>query len=229
MGKDLSDLEIVLGHQFVRRSLLEEALTHSSLDPSHRPHVRDYDRLEFLGDRVLGVLIATELWRRFPNAKAGELALRYNASVRQEQLAEIAQALGVKDWLYMAKSERANGGSDKPAVLADVIEAIIGAIYVDGGLAIAEQFVLKHFSAALSSEQSSRKDAKTALQEAAHAKGLGQPTYHVVSQTGPAHEPLFSIQVSVTGGGSSVAEGRSKREAEQLAASRLLEELEQKR
>ena len=226
MSRDLSLLETNLGHSFANRRLLEEALTHPSLDQAHRPTAKDYDRLEFLGDRVLGVIVAAELCYRFPIAKSGELALRYNATVRRESLADIARYLGLGDWLFMAKSEKASGGADKPAVLADILEAVIAAIYLDGGFSASETFVLKHFAAILASEESSRKDSKTALQEFAHSHGFGQPVYKVIAQSGPAHEPDFLILVSVEKGGSAEAAGRSKRDAEQDAAAALLKKLE---
>lgn len=225
MNGELSLLEGRIGYSFRDKALLEEALTHPSIEASQRQG-SDYDRLEFLGDRVIGLVVATELWRRHGEARAGELALRYNAIVRRESLAEAASRIGLGDHIHLSRAERGAGGAEKPAVLADALEALAGAIYLDGGLEAAHRFVTTLAGEQLASARGGRKDAKTALQELAHAKGLAMPVYLTVRQSGPAHEPSFEVQVEVEGQGAALGNGRSKREAEQAAALALLTRLE---
>jgi ribonuclease-3 len=216
-------LEDVLGHVFGDRGLLTRALTHASADSG-----RSNERLEFLGDRVLGLLIAEELIKRFPDAAEGELAARLNRLVRMETCAEVALAIGLDKALILAIGERQTGGAKKVAILGDACEAVIAALYLDGGLDAARAFVLRAWAGHLDATPAEIRDPKTLLQEWAQGRaehGRALPCYEVLSQTGPSHAPLFRMRVSVTGGPSAEAEGKSKREAEQAAASALLEKL----
>jgi len=210
---DLDQVETAIGYRFTDRTLLEAALTHASVEDLRRRNLQDYDRLEFLGDRVVGLIVASELHRRFAAARAGELALRYNAIVRRETLAAAARDLGLGPFIRLSRSERQAGGEEKPAVLADVFEAVVGAIYCDGGPDL------------FASGAGAAKDPKTALQETTHARGLGQPEYGIADRSGPDHEPVFSVVVRLPDGREAAGEGRSKREAEQAAARRLLDHL----
>lgn len=236
----LEALQKALGHRFTDTTLLEEALVHPSANPRRSraksarqknsettPTTRDYNRLEFIGDRVLGLIVATLLAERFPHAEAGELALRYNALVKQESLARFAQSLGLGDFIQLSRSERDSGGAGKPAILADACEAVVAALYLDGGLKVAERFVRRYMEPLLGDfSTGAAKDAKTALQEWAAARGMAAPRYEVVSQEGPPHEPHFTVSVRVGTGEPEIGRGGSKRAAEQEAAGRLLTRFE---
>lgn len=233
----LEALQKALGHRFAEPALLEEALIHPSANPrrsraksarkgSDPASARDYNRLEFLGDRVLGLIVAALLARHYPEAAAGELALRYNALVRQESLARFASELGLGEHILLSRSERDSGGAGKPAILADALEAVIAALYLDGGLPAAERFVARRMEPHLDGFfADAAKDAKTALQEWAAARGHAAPRYSVVSQEGPPHEPKFTVSVRLGDGDPETGKGGSKRAAEQVAAGRLLERL----
>lgn len=214
-----------LGHEFADLALLVEALTHPSANASAKAKAADYDRLEFLGDRVLGLVVADMLSKRFPEAQAGELAVRLNALVRQESLAAIARAIGLGDFLILSSGERRAGGADKPAILANALEAVIAALYRDGGLRVARTFIERQFKPRLDQEGSGAKDAKTRLQEWAAARALTPPKYTVLSEDGPAHAPTFLVEVTIAKTGSAQGAGGTKRVAEQAAASKLLAEL----
>lgn len=222
---DLDQVETAIGYRFTDRTLLEAALTHASVEDLRRRNLQDYDRLEFLGDRVVGLIVASELHRRFAAARAGELALRYNAIVRRETLAAAARDLGLGPFIRLSRSERQAGGEEKPAVLADVFEAVVGAIYCDGGLEPVRRLFEARFADLFASGAGAAKDPKTALQETTHARGLGQPEYGIADRSGPDHEPVFSVVVRLPDGREAAGEGRSKREAEQAAARRLLDHL----
>lgn len=217
---DLEPLAERLGHRFADPDLLAEALTHPSALEG-RPG-RDYDRLEFLGDRVLGLIIATELHRRFPKAPAGELSTRFNALVRSETLAEVAARIGLGEQLRLSKGERAAGGGARRANLENACEAVVAALYLDGGYAAAERFVLTQWQPYFERDRAAAKDAKTSLQEWAHVAGRGVPRYRIDSREGPDHEPLFRVAVELDGVPPAIGEGRSKREAEQAAAAAML-------
>ncbi len=222
-GEPLDDLQTVLEHQFSHPELLTQALTHSSADDGP-----DYNRLEFLGDRVLGLVIAAHLDQEFAQADAGELALRFNALVRKEACTQVAEAAGLGDHLIMGRGERDAGGAQKSGILADACEAVIGALYVDGGLAAASQFVHRLWSPMMEEQVLATKDPKTLLQEWAHRERLGQPAYSEISRSGADHDPIFTVQVHVTGagGGEATGEGPSKRAAEQAAATKMLKAID---
>lgn len=218
---DRPELEQRLGHRFANRRLLDRALTHRSAG-----NLGDgsYERLEFLGDRVLGLVIADLLLLNFPKEPEGHLSRRYNALVRQETLAAIARDLDLGPDIRFGTSEEAEGGAN-PGILSDVCEAIIAALYRDGGLEVARNFILRHWEPRLDIDLKPPRDGKSALQEWTMARGLGLPQYEELARSGPDHAPVFTIRVSVPGHGSATAEGRAKRQAEQTAAELLFESL----
>ncbi len=225
-ARDLTHLERLLGHDFHDRRLLEEALTHASLAGGRprrgRPR-RSNERLEFLGDRVLGLTIARLLFERFPEDTEGALGARLSHLVNRDTLAAVAREIGLAAWLRLSRGEEGAGGRANPGILADCLEAVIGALFLDGGLEAAERFVRRHWTARVEALEAPPQDAKTALQEWAQGHGLSRPTYHLREAAGPDHAPRFRVEVSVEGLPPAVGEGGSKRAAEQAAARRLLE------
>jgi len=216
----MADLEDALGYRFQDRTLLEDALTHRSV--SGPGHV-GYDRLEFLGDRVLALVVADMLYRRFPDEDEGALAKRLVALVRRETLAEVAGVLDLGGHIRMSRGERDGGGRFNEAMLSDVAEAVIAAVYLDGGLAPAEGFIERHWRPLLERTAEPPKDPKTALQEWVQARGMGLPVYRLVEQTGPDYAPEFTIEVSIGGQLPQSSCGKSKRIAEQDAAAKMLD------
>ena len=211
-------LETALGYRFKDRDLLERALTHISAlpgTPSDGPH---YQRLEFLGDRVLGLIIADLLYRTFPEESEGNLSRRLGALVRRETCAEIAREWELAAHLRVGQAERRSGLRNREAILADVCEAVIAAIWLDGGFEAARTLVEKSFGPRVMHEGAAVRDAKSTLQEWALGLGLGTPDYESVSRSGPDHKPVFKIAVSVKGYENAFGEGPSKRVAEQNAA-----------
>lgn len=220
-ARPFSDLEDRLGRQFSDKSLLERALTHSSLSGGNRD-VRDLERLEFLGDRVLGLLTAEELWRRYPDYEEGELAPRLNALVRKETCAKAALHFGLDGFIRMSEWEEGSGGRKKKAILGDAMEALLGALYIDGGLEAARAVFDSFWVPDLEKLSKFHRDAKTALQEWSQERRLGTPDYHVIEAEGPAHDPAFTIEVRVKGLKPARGEGRSKRSAQMNAAHAFL-------
>ena len=220
----LEDLSDVLQYAFRQPKLLIRALTHPSAVADREPRTeRTYDRLEFLGDRVLAIAIARLLYEKFPEASSGDLARRFNELVRRETLAEVATELGLGPHIIMADADAATGGASNPAILADVVEAILAAMYLDGGLGAAETFIHRHWESRALALVRPPADAKTALQEWAQALAKPPPTYRVVATEGPPHKPTFVVAVDVDGEISTHGRGSTKRQAEQLAAAALLE------
>jgi ribonuclease-3 len=217
-----SDFEARLGHRFRNRDLLKRALTHASANAS-----RSNERLEFLGDRVLGLVAAERLHEIYPDDSEGDLALKFNALARRETCAKAAEAAGMAEHLILANAEAGSGGRKKAAILAGVCEAVIAALYLDGGLEAARRFIDCYWADAFSELSSDMRDAKTALQEWAQArKGNPMaPVYRLVHREGPDHAPRFVVEVVVNGEEPQAGEGSSKREAEQDAASKLLARL----
>lgn len=218
----LAPLLEALDHQFTRIELLVEALTHPSAVRRRGIARRGYERLEFLGDRVLGLIVAELLWRRFPNEAEGELTRRHTHLVRREALAEVAQVVGLGQRLIVSAGEDAAGVRENDSVLADVCEAVIAALYLDGGLAAARRFVEQRWEARLSALGAPPRDPKTALQEWAQGRGLPLPAYRTVATEGPPHRRRFTITVSVEGLAPATATGSSKRAAETAAAAAAL-------
>jgi ribonuclease-3 len=210
-----------LGYTFKDESLLVAAMTHASAE-TRGAGLADNERLEFLGDRVLGLLTADALFKGFPEASEGDLATRLNALVRRETLAEVAQEIGLGKCLVLGSGEDQSGGRDKPALLADACEALIAALYKDGGMRVAKRFFDTYWVERLKKVQLVPRDAKTRLQEWSQAAGFGTPSYHTVKRSGPDHAPVFTIEVQVEGLVPQRASGASKREAEQAAADALL-------
>ena len=209
-----------LGHEAKDLSLFELALTHSSLSGG------SYERLEFLGDRVLGMTIAEALYQRYPNEPEGNLSKRYNALVDRETCAQNGREIGVPALVRLGKQAREDGASQSDNVVGDVVEALIGALYLDGGIEVAKSFILRLWEADLATQRRAPQHPKSALQELAAAKGVKAPAYEVVSRTGAHHAPRFTVKVSVPKLGEATAEGASKQEAETSAAAALLKQAE---
>lgn len=211
-----------LGYDFKQQDLLSEALTHPSAAGRGGPN---YERLEFLGDRVLGLVVADMLLRRFPDEAEGPLAQRLAELVRRETLAKVAEEIELGAVLRLAKGEDAAGERANPAILSDACEALIGALYLDGGLSVARAAVETWLTPYLEQAVCPPQDAKTALQEWAQGRGLPLPDYRETARSGPDHQPLFTIEVSVKDREGETGQGRSKRLAEQAAAESLLARL----
>ena len=220
---DLAALEHVLGHAFADPGLLATALTHPSL-AGHG--AGSYERLEFLGDRVLGLAIADLLMECYPQESEGDLARRHALLVDRDSLARVAVGIGLGDWLRMTDGEAAAGTRGSPSVLADAMEAVIGALYRDDGFATASGVVRRFWLPLVELRGAPPKDAKTALQEWAQARALPLPNYSTLSRTGPDHAPHFTVEVTVRGYPPVQAEGRSRRAAERAAAAALYAMLE---
>lgn len=219
--RNFAALEDRFAYVFSDQTLLERALTHSSLSGGNKS-VRDLERLEFLGDRVLGLLTAEELWRRYPTYEEGELAPRLNALVRKETCAKAALYFDVDKYILLSEWEEQAGGRKKKAILGDVMEALLGALYVDGGLEVARGVYDQFWKPNLEEMAKAHKDPKTALQEWTQNKKLGTPNYNVVEADGPAHEPAFKIEVQVKGYAPATGDGSSKRSAQMEAAKAFL-------
>jgi len=200
-------------------ALFERALTHSSHGEEN------YERLEFLGDRVLGLVVATWLYEVFPEEPEGKLSRRFNALVARETCAEVARELGLGPRLRLGKQARDDGASDSDNVLGDVVEALIGALYLDSGLDAADAFVRRAWADRVSSRDRAPKHPKSALQEWAAANDRKPPEYRLAGRTGPHHAPRFVVEVTIRNVGEASAEGASKQEAETAAAAKLLEQL----
>jgi len=216
----LETLQRRLGHIFKDPALFGRALTHTSVDAGGPS--ASYERLEFLGDRVLGLVVAEMLLKAFPEAAEGELAPRFNALVRRETVAEVARNVGVGPHLRLGAGEQQTGGRNKLAILADVGESLIAAIYLDDGLEAAAGFIHRQWGPILDRQIEPPRDAKTILQEWSQARGLGLPEYRETGRTGPDHAPVFTLDVQVSGHAPATGSGSSKRDAEQAAAGALL-------
>lgn len=217
-----SKLYLALGHSFTHTELVEEALTHPSVTAGEGRGKRNYERFEFLGDRVLGLCISELLLQRFRDEKVGQLARRHTALVRAETLTRVANMIDLGDFMNLSRSEEESGGRDNDALLSDCCEAIVAALYLDGGMEAARRFIYRHWVPLMNEALRPPKDPKTALQEWAQSRGLPLPVYTGISQDGPAHSPTFTVQVFVRGLPRSTASGRSKRAAEQAAAQLLM-------
>jgi len=216
-GDGLETVERAVGHRFANRDLLVTALTHPSA--AGVPGT-NYERFEFLGDRVLALVVAEMLLEAYPSAPEGELGPRLTALVRAETCADVAAAIG------LAEAIRATGikpgGTRQTSILGDACEALIAALYLDGGLDVARQFINANWRARMLAWSTSDKDAKSTLQEWAQGRGLATPTYAIVGRSGPDHAPRFEVEVSVDTLAPCRGEGRSRREAEQDAATAVL-------
>ena len=217
-----TDLEGRLGHKFRNRDLLKRALTHASANAN-----RSNERLEFLGDRVLGLVAAEKLHDVYPDDTEGALALKFNALARREACAKAAELAGMSDHLILANAEAGSGGRKKTAILAGACEAVIAALYLDGGMEAARRFIDCYWADAFSELSADMRDAKTALQEWAQSRkgNSAAPSYRLLRREGPDHAPRFFVEASVNGEDPETGEGNSKREAEQDAANKLLSRL----
>jgi len=210
-----------LGFAFKDRSLVELALTHASARPSLKPN-EDNERLEFLGDRVLGLAIAELLTQTFPEASEGELARRYNQLVRAETCAEIAKEWELGKLILMSGGEAESGGRGKKTILANACEAVLGAIFIEGGYQAARDVVYRFWASELASLDLAAPDAKSILQEWAQGRRLPLPRYIEVAREGPDHKPRFTSEVQIDGVAPERGHGANKRAAEQAAALAML-------
>lgn len=199
------------------------AVTHASIGTATRP---DNQRLEFLGDRVLGLVMAEALLAADTQAREGQLAPRFNALVRKETCADVAREIGLGDVLKLGRSEMLTGGRRKEALLGDAMEAIIAAVYQDAGFEVARKLILRLWGHRIAGVETDARDAKTSLQEWAQARGMPPPVYVETARSGPDHAPVFTLRVTLASGENAEATASSKRVAEQAAARSLLERLE---
>ena len=223
LSADLKAFEGRIGHQFAKPALLVQAVTHPSIVSAHRD---DNQRLEFLGDRVLGLVMAQALLEADKAAAEGLLAPRFNALVRREACADVARQIDLGTVLKLGRSEMKSGGRRKEALLADAMEAVIAAVYLDSGFEVARNLVLRLWGQRIGNVADDARDAKTALQEWAQARGELPPTYTEVARSGPDHQPVFTIEARLETGQTAQATAGAKRQAEQAAAAALLKKVE---
>jgi ribonuclease-3 len=221
----LAAIEAASHHRFKDKRLLAQALTHPSAVPSAEAVRLSNQRLEFLGDRVLGLVMASRLYERRRQDAEGDLAPLFNRLVKKGACAEAMRALKLEPYIELSESEETSGGRVRESTLGDACEAIIGAIYLDGGLTPARHFIEAGWAALFESGPVDARDPKSRLQEWAQGLGLPLPEYDVVGRSGPDHAPVYVIEARVSGHAPARAEGASKREAERLAAERLLSQL----
>ena len=228
------ELQQQIGYRFDDHELLAEALTHPSVFPQrHRGRrrsrragaPRNYERLEFLGDRVVGLVVADLLWRQYATEPEGDLTRRLAQLVRRDTLAEVAGAMGLYRYLHLSPAESAAGAGKKPTILADACEALIAAVYLDGGFAAAFAFVERFWMPLIAVMTAPPRDPKTLLQEWTQARGLGLPAYRLAAAEGPDHARRFTVEASVADQAEATATASSKRAAETAAAAALLERL----
>ncbi len=220
MGDILATLEEKIGYRFKNRERLEHALTHSSTADD-----KNYERLEFLGDRVLGLVMAHALYTQFPDESEGGMARRHSALVQGRTIALLGQQNGIGEYIIMSVAERASGGGEKENIVADVVEAMLGAIYLDGGLEAARDVILRLWGDNIGTLTDAPMDPKTELQEWVQARGWPLPVYDIVEKSGPDHAPEFVIEVRVEGQVPAQASGPSRRQAEKTAARTMLRHL----
>jgi len=218
----LAALEEILGHSFADRDLLTRALSHASAIARQQKILDSYQRLEFLGDRVLALVISRMLYETYQSADEGELARRLNHLVMRDTCAAVATEARIGEFILLGDGELKTGGRRKAAILADVCEAVIAALYLDGGVEAAERFIDRQWRPRMEAASGSLSDAKTTLQELVQGRGDEPPRYEVRARTGPDHAPVFTIAVTIEGEETVEGTGKSKREAEQSAASALL-------
>ena len=217
--RSLAELETFLGYKFVNRSLLQQSLTHASFSGP----AASYERLEFLGDRVLGLLLAHYFYEHCPDDNEGALSLRLHSEARTASLASVARKLNIAEFL---QTQPGTCFAENDNVLADVMESLLAAIYLDSGLIEAAVFLKAHWPLASSLPASREKDAKSQLQEWALGQGLGLPVYRQLAKSGPEHAPEMTYEVSVANVGNKSATGRNRKIAEQKAAAALLAHLQ---
>jgi len=216
-------LEARIGHKFTDPVLLATAFTHVSALKSSRKRGESYQRLEFLGDHVLGLIVSDMLYRAFPSADEGELSKRLADLVRKESCADVAKSLGLLDDIKLGAVGAGAGARLRKSVLGDICEAVIGAVFLDGGYEAASQFVVRNWTERMHKPRRPLRDPKTVLQEWAQGKGLPTPVYREIERTGPHHDPQFRVAVELPGLAPAEGFGGSKRAAEKLAASVMIE------
>jgi ribonuclease III len=219
-GEERQRLEKVIGHAFSDKQWLDRALTHASTGSAK---VANYERLEFLGDRVLGLCVAEMLFTTFRNATEGELSVRLNQLVSADSCAGIADELGLHEFIRTGADVKKLTGKRMLNVRADVVESLIAALYLDGGLEAARGFILRNWHDRATRADAAKRDAKTELQEWSHARFGTTPLYTVDDRSGPDHDPRFTVTVSIKGVAPETGVERSKRAAEQVAATKMLE------
>lgn len=225
----MKTLEEKLGYTFSNPALLENALTHSSCANESRGRLQSNERLEFLGDSILGMVVAEHLYRNHPDLPEGELTRTRAALVCEESLVEVAQELGLGEYLKLGKGEEAGGGRKRPSIRADAVEAVLAAVYLDGGIGSARKIIQKYI---LSKEVDSLRgirDYKTALQELVQRENGQVLKYCLTGQSGPDHDKRFFVEVQLNGTAVGSGEGHSKKEAEQMAAKAAIQKLSQKK
>jgi ribonuclease III len=218
-----SAIEQRIGHQFADPNLLVTAMTHVSALKSSRKRGESYQRLEFLGDHVLGLIVSDMLYRAFPNADEGELSKRLADLVRKESCADVAKSLGLAEDIKLGAVGPGAGARLRKSVLGDICEAVIGAVFLDGGYPAASEFVERNWTERMRKPRQPLRDPKTVLQEWAQGKGLPTPVYREVERTGPHHDPQFRVAVDLPGLAPAEGVGGSKRAAEKVAASVMIE------
>ena len=223
LSADLGALQERLGYRFSDGDLLLRAVTHSSMSTATR---EDNQRLEFLGDRVLGLVMAEALLAQDTEAREGHLAPRFNALVRKETCADVAKQIGLGKALKLGRSEMLSGGRRKQALLGDAMEAVIAAVYLDGGFGAAQSLILRLWGKRIRTVEEDARDPKTTLQEWAQARGMPPPEYVQIARSGPDHAPEFTIEARLTNGQSRTATAGSKKLAEHAAAKALLDEVD---
>ena len=222
-AKDRTELEDRIGHQFADKALLERALTHiSALSGGPQNRVASYQRLEFLGDHVLGLVVSDMLFRSYPKANEGELSRRLADLVRKETCAEVGRAMDLGPALKLGNSESHAGGRLRATILADACEALVGAVFIDGGYQAADALIERFWKERMLRPLQPLRDSKTVLQEWAQARGLPTPAYREIARTGPHHDPEFRVAVVLPDRAPAEGMGNSKRAAEQAAAAAML-------
>ena len=230
MTTGIENIEQSIGYAFGDRDLLIQAMTHASRSLRPDKRLNSNERLEFLGDRVLALVISQLLYSHYPSDEEGSLSRRLNALVRRETLAEIAAEIDLATHIIMSKGEADQGGRENPSLMADAMEALIAAVYLDGGMNAAQGLIERFWRHRVEHGPAEPpKDAKTRLQEWSQAEGLGLPDYKVIDRTGPSHAPEFRVAVTIHGLGVSDATGSSKQRAEQAAANAMLLTVEESR
>ncbi len=221
-ARKYKELERRLGHKFKNQEWLERALTHASVRGA-RIVKHDNERLEFIGDRVLGLAIVEAVSQALPDAREGELARRYNGLVKGDTCAIVSRELDLGAHMILSESEDSSGGRNKSTILADAVEAVLGAVFIDAGFDVARDVVLRLWQPLLNEGGAQQIDAKSVLQEWAQGRGLSLPRYVELARDGPDHAPKFTTEVRIKGCDPATGLGRSKRQAEQAAARALLE------
>jgi ribonuclease III len=217
-----AEVEVRIGYDFADKTLLERALTHISALSGQQSRAGSYQRLEFLGDHVLGLVVSAMLFRAFPGADEGELSRRLADLVRKETCADVARAMDLGSAMRLGSSEIQGGGRRRVAILADVCEALIGAVFVDGGYAAAVALVERFWQERMLKPAGPLRDCKTVLQEWVQGRGMPAPSYREISRSGPDHDPEFRVIVEIHNREPTEGIGRSKRAAEQAAAAAML-------